>query len=260
MPITSRARRLFAALALTLVVVLGLGIHALTPESAAGDIAGDALYAAAAYAGLVLLLPRSRPAAVAIAAAGWCVAVELLQLTGLPRIWGEVFPPAALLLGSGFDARDLVVYVLAAVAAAAIDARAAAWRLPRQHESGHAVVSAPRPEGSAMPDTRVPPAIAAFIDATNAGDSEAFLSAFSENAVLSDWGRVFHGRQGIAEWDRTDNIGKRSHFVLVDIAPGNDPDTYVVTLTVSGDGYNGTGPMTIVLTDGRISRLTIAPE
>lgn len=104
----------------------------------------------------------------------------------------------------------------------------------------------------------IPAAIATFIDATNRGDSDAFAAAFSADATLVDWGREFHGHSGVRAWDRTDNIGVHAHFDLVDAKLGAEPDSYIVTLTVSGDGYNGTGPMTFQLRDGLISHLTIA--
>ena len=44
-------------------------------------------------------------------------------------------------------------------------------------------------------------------------------------------------------WNRTDNIGVRSHFELVRAEPGPTPDSYVVTLTVTSDRFNGTGPL-----------------
>lgn len=260
MAIPSRTRRLRAALALVLIVAAGLATRLLLPFSTGRDVAGDALYALAAYAGVVVLIPRLHPGLVALAAGGWCVLVELLQLTGAPRAWGEVFPPAALVLGSGFDARDLAVYAVAVLGAAAADVAATLRRLPWERERGHAGHSMPGTEGTRMAASSVPAPIAAFIDATNAGDSDAFLAAFADDAVLSDWGRVYRGRDAIADWDRTDNIGKRSHFELIDIASGAGTDTYVVTLTVNGDGYNGTGPMTITVSGDRISRLTIAPE
>jgi hypothetical protein len=108
-----------------------------------------------------------------------------------------------------------------------------------------------------MTDSPLPAAIRTFIDATNAADSAAFVAAFTTDAYLNDWGREFHGHDGVRSWDRTDNIGVHAHFDLVAVEPGSHPDTYVVTLTVSGDGYNGTGPMRFELRDGLIARLTI---
>jgi hypothetical protein len=120
--VTRSRRRLVAASALVVVVLGGLIVHTRLPDSAATDIAGDALYAAATYAGVVVLLARLRPDAVAGIAAVWCVGVELFQLTGLPLRWAESFPPAVLLLGTVFDARDLLVYVLAIAVAGGADA------------------------------------------------------------------------------------------------------------------------------------------
>ncbi len=70
---------------------------------------------------------------------------------------------------------------------------------------------------------------------------------------------MFHGRDGIASWNKTDNIGKRSHFELVGIEPAGPPDTFIVTLEVTGDGYNGTGPMTFVFAGDRIRSVVISP-
>ncbi|WP_433502836.1 nuclear transport factor 2 family protein [Pseudonocardia halophobica] len=107
--------------------------------------------------------------------------------------------------------------------------------------------------------TIVPAPLQAFIDTTNAGDSAGFVAAFTDDAVLDDWGRKFHGRDGVASWNRTDNIGKRAHFELVGIEPTDDPNRVVATLTVSGGGFNGTGPMTFEFRDGRIASLVISP-
>jgi hypothetical protein len=107
--------------------------------------------------------------------------------------------------------------------------------------------------------TPVPAPLQAFIDTTNAGDSAGFVAAFTDDAVLDDWGRKFRGRDGVASWNRTDNIGKRAHFELVGIEPTDDPNRVVATLTVSGGGFNGTGPMTFEFRDGRIASLVISP-
>lgn len=105
--------------------------------------------------------------------------------------------------------------------------------------------------------TVTPPVIQRFIDATNAGDSAAFLEAFTPDAFLSDWGRDFTGRDGIASWNQSDNIGVQSKFRLLSVEP-NGVDAWRVKLAVSGNGYNGEGTMAFTLTGGRISRLVIS--
>lgn len=118
--VRTRRRRFAAATALVPVIIAGLLVHAVVPGDV-GDIAGDALYATLTALLLVLALPRARPRVIAIGAALVCAAVETLQLTTIPRALAEIFPPTALVLGSGFDARDLVVYTSAAVAVALVD-------------------------------------------------------------------------------------------------------------------------------------------
>jgi hypothetical protein len=104
----------------------------------------------------------------------------------------------------------------------------------------------------------LPAAIRTFVDATNAGDSDAFVAAFTPDASLDDWGRAFSGSDGIRSWNETDNIGVQAHFDVVSAAEGEEPGTWVVVLAVSGNGYNGTGPMTFTLRDGLIARLRIS--
>ena len=65
-----------------------------------------------------------------------------------------------------------------------------------------------------MTENHLPAAIADFIEATNRGDSDAFVATFTQDAYLNDGGREFHGHDGVRAWNRTDNIGVRSHFDL----------------------------------------------
>jgi len=119
-----------AAVLLAAVVAAGLAVHALLPDSAATDIAGDALYAAAAYLAVVLIAPSLPVLAVGGIAALWCVAVELFQLTGLPLEWGARFAPVMLLLGTVFDGRDIFVYVVTIAVLCVMDAFVR-WRWSR---------------------------------------------------------------------------------------------------------------------------------
>jgi hypothetical protein len=95
-----------------------------------------------------------------------------------------------------------------------------------------------------------------MIDATNSADTEAFLASFTADAYLSDWGRGFTGRDEIAKWNQTDNIGRQAHFEA--LASREVDGTQVVTLRVTGNGYNGTGDMEFTIEGDLISRMIIA--
>ncbi len=103
-------------------------------------------------------------------------------------------------------------------------------------------------------DTNCP--IHRFVEATNEGDTEAFLSIFTNDAVLIDWGRKFRGRQQIAQWNETDNIGVQSRLRIVSIAPSKGACR--VRIAVTGNGFNGEGDMTFKLDGDLISSLVIA--
>jgi ketosteroid isomerase-like protein len=105
--------------------------------------------------------------------------------------------------------------------------------------------------------SEVPSAVQRMIDATNAGDSEAFVAAFTPDAVLVDWGKEFEGREGIASWNESDNIGRSAHFEIVEsVAEG---DVWIVNLAVTGGGFNGESGFRFELTDDLISRMEIQP-
>jgi ketosteroid isomerase-like protein len=89
--------------------------------------------------------------------------------------------------------------------------------------------------------------IRAAFEATNRGDSAAFVAAFAEDAVLDDWGRTFTGREEIARWDANENIGVQSRFEA--LSATKDGDTTTVQIQVSGNGYNGGGAF-VIATDG----------
>ena len=90
-----------------------------------------------------------------------------------------------------------------------------------------------------------PEPIRRFVEATNEGDTEAFLDTFTANASLTDWGRSFHGREQIARWNQSDNIGVKSNLRIVRIA-------------VTGEGFNGEGDMVFTLDGDRIASLVIS--
>ncbi|MGX9144148.1 nuclear transport factor 2 family protein [Mesorhizobium sp. 128a] len=101
-----------------------------------------------------------------------------------------------------------------------------------------------------------PEPIRRFVEATNEGDTEAFLGTFADDASLSDWGNSFRGREEIARWNQSDNIGVKSNLRIVRIAAvdGN----WRVRIAVKGEGFNGEGDMVFTLDGDRIASLVIS--
>jgi len=108
-----------------------------------------------------------------------------------------------------------------------------------------------------MINNELPEAIRTFIDTTNRGDSDGFVAAFTTDAYLNDWGREFRGRDGVRSWDQTDNIGRNAHFEPRDTRQVGT--SYVVTLDVTGDGFNGTSDFVFEIDGDLIRSMVIKP-
>ncbi|MFJ6849233.1 DUF2809 domain-containing protein [Streptomyces sp. NPDC091271] len=111
--------RAAAAAAALVTVAAGLGVR----SAASGDVAkyaGDALYTVLIHALVVLLVPRVRPLTAAGAALAFSWAVELAQLTGVPAGLAQRSAVARLVLGSTFNAPDLLWYGVGAALAWAV--------------------------------------------------------------------------------------------------------------------------------------------
>jgi hypothetical protein len=107
-----------------------------------------------------------------------------------------------------------------------------------------------------MNDSTSPGAVRSFIAATNSADDAAFVAVFTEDAYINDWGREFRGHEGVAAWNRTDNIGAGMRFELVSTTYDGD-DVFKVTLKAASRRFNGIGTMRIAVRGGLITRLEI---
>jgi len=105
----------------------------------------------------------------------------------------------------------------------------------------------------------IPSPIQAFVDTTNSGDSEAFVATFSEDTYIRDWWHIFRGHKGAASWNQSDNIGKKAHFDIQAIRQGEQPNSYILTVKVSGGGFNGVSDILFNLEGEFISKMIIAP-
>ncbi|MER5630139.1 DUF2809 domain-containing protein [Streptomyces nitrosporeus] len=124
------AVRAVAAGAAVLTVAAGLGVRTAGGGEAA-KYAGDALYTVLIHTLVVLAVPRTRPRAAAGAALALSWAVELAQLTGVPERLAAHSTLARLVLGTTFNAPDLLWYAVGAASAGALHtALAAGSRAP----------------------------------------------------------------------------------------------------------------------------------
>jgi hypothetical protein len=134
MPTPSTRRRLALAGAAAATISTGLAVHFAGTGTAAG-FAADALYTVMVYCVLGLVLPRLGRVPLLLWAFGLSAAVELFQLTGVPAQLSAVSPAFRLLLGTTFNAPDLMAYGAGAAAAWGLDTALSAgtrtWRPSR---------------------------------------------------------------------------------------------------------------------------------
>jgi hypothetical protein len=55
--------------------------------------------------------------------------------------------------------------------------------------------------------SELPTPVQAVVDAINAADTDAFVSGFTADGYVDDWGRVLRGPEGVRSWADSDAIG-----------------------------------------------------
>jgi hypothetical protein len=103
--------------------------------------------------------------------------------------------------------------------------------------------------------TSLPAPVRAVFDATNAGDTAAFLAAFAADGVVDDWGREFRGHEAIRQWSDGENIGVHATFEVTEVEVREG--TYVVTAMVGGGGFNGPSHFAFEVAGDHVTRMTI---
>ncbi len=123
MPALLRTRLGFVGLALS-TIALGLIVHwrGTLLTSTLRDVIGDALWALMIAWWIGALTPRTRVGTRAALALALCWAVEFSQLYHAPLLdaWRQT-ATGHLVLGNGFDGRDLAAYGIGVLAAALIE-------------------------------------------------------------------------------------------------------------------------------------------
>jgi hypothetical protein len=83
----------------------------------------------------------------------------------------------------------------------------------------------------------LPPPVARLLAAANDHDTDAFLSSFTEDGLVDDWGREFTGADAIRGWSDREFIGVDVNAHVTGTATTRDETT--VSAEVGDRGYNG---------------------
>lgn len=105
----------------------------------------------------------------------------------------------------------------------------------------------------------LPPPLAAYFAADQAGDAEAFLGLFAEHAVVIDERRTYTGRDEIRAW-KAGAAAQYSYTAEPFAMAAQDCQT-IVTAHLSGDFPGSPVDLRYAFTldGGQIARLEIAP-
>ena len=101
----------------------------------------------------------------------------------------------------------------------------------------------------------LPVPVARAIDAVNAHDTDAFLSAFAADGWIDDNGRRFAGRDEMRGWSDRELIGANSRFEVTGSEPAGD--AIAVDVEVASDGFNGYSRFTFELAGDSLRSMTI---
>ncbi|GAB2997632.1 nuclear transport factor 2 family protein [Amycolatopsis acidiphila] len=101
----------------------------------------------------------------------------------------------------------------------------------------------------------IPAPVRRVLDAIDAGNADAFVTAFDADGAVDDWGREFRGHDRIRAWSDAEFIGVRVSFRDVVVSEPGNPVT--LRVQVGGDGFNGPSGFTFEVRDDRVHRMTI---
>ena len=79
----------------------------------------------------------------------------------------------------------------------------------------------------------LPPAVAAFVEATNDFDLERLVVAFADDALVNDQLREYWGKEAIRGWAERDIIGERLTIAVTKIV--RQDKNFVVTADIDGN-------------------------
>ena len=92
-------------------------------------------------------------------------------------------------------------------------------------------------------------------------DPDGLVALFADDAVVVDEGQTMEGHDAIRDWRVEGSAAKYSYTTEVSRIEEVEPDRWVATVRLTGNFPGGIADVryTFRLSDGRITRLVIAP-
>ena len=104
---------------------------------------------------------------------------------------------------------------------------------------------------------KLPKVIAGLIAAQDKYDSKAFTENFSDDAIVHDEGKTYHGKTEIRQWNEMTNAKYKTKYKPLEVTTEGDK----ITLTVKISGTFPGSPVKVtycfIIEDGRIESLRI---
>lgn len=109
-----------------------------------------------------------------------------------------------------------------------------------------------------MSNPAVPAPVQALVDAINAGDTDAFVAAFTADGVVDDWGRRLHGSEGVRSWAQTDAIGAGAQMTV--LSASTDGAVTELRFEWRSRVFNGESTAFATVDGDRIAEFRIPPH
>lgn len=109
-----------------------------------------------------------------------------------------------------------------------------------------------------MSDILLPAPVQAMVDAINAGDTDAFVAAFTADGFVSDGGTVKAGADGVRGWADSDAIGAGARMTV--LSATTDGDTTRLRFGWSSRVFNGESDGIFVVAGDKLVSFTIPPS
>jgi hypothetical protein len=99
--------------------------------------------------------------------------------------------------------------------------------------------------------------IKAVIQATNKGDSKAFVDAFARESAVNDWGQVHAGKGEIGAWDKRSNSGTGRQLRVTGVSKLGDETLVLLEITSADGETKESGTFSFQLRGDRVGMLEI---